>query len=220
MEERAFLSFREVERLDILRRAFNEVISWLRQKAIFIYHQHHPNQMGLEDRINEAQVSSFREPDMSDISLPKGIERAETGKWEDNITPHFVRGYNPFSCISDNSLSPPSDFFLPPEYATPQVNWEELWYGTKNSTTATFKLEDEYWTTPAIQDVEEEMLTETKAVDIMMQVQYEAAANTLGTVSFEKRRRLNFHILFNIATFKAWESLYAVTREVNYAPPR
>ncbi len=152
--------------------------------------------MDLEDRIDQAQVEVPEKADSSDLEVE-------------------LKDSKPLTPLQEINYSLPGEHFI--DYTS--VNIEELWYGTRNSTT-TFELEDEYWTTPAVQDVEEEMLTETEAVDSMMQVQYEAAANTLGTVSFEERRRLDFYILFNPAIFRAWESLYAVTREVNYAPPR
>ena len=122
--------------------------------------------------------------------------------------------------LSQNMLPPSIEYTVAAQPYGPSLDIEQLWYGNKTATISTFEPEDEYWTFTAAADVEEEMITAKEAQDSFQQIQYEAAAKSIGTVSFEDRRKFDFWIKFNSALFGVFQTVYAVTSDVNYAPPR
>ncbi len=105
-------------------------------------------------------------------------------------------------------------------YGAFSLDIEKMWYGSSNKFPPHFHSEDEYWTSVRKKEDSSEMLSSEQAEKLFTKIQYEAAANSIGQVSFEDRRKFDFWIKFNSAQFKMFETLYAFTSEVNYAPPR
>lgn len=99
------------------------------------------------------------------------------------------------------------------------LNIEQLWYGENQNLTASIvnDQDDDYWNFTFHQDVESETMTVEEAEDCYTEMQYEAAAHSVGQVSFEKKRKFDFMIKFEPAMFQIFENLYCITRDVDYS---
>jgi len=105
-------------------------------------------------------------------------------------------------------------------YGAFSLDIEKMWYGSSNKFPPQFHSEDEYWTSVRKKEESSEMLSPVEAEKLFTKIQYEAAEHSIGQVSFEDKRKFDFWIKFNSAQFKMFETLFAFTPEVNYAPPR
>ena len=109
--------------------------------------------------------------------------------------------------------------FAEQAYGAPAVDYAALWYGADTTERATFQLKDEYWATSVpVGDTETEMLTTEEAQETFVDIQYSAAVGAASEVNSGERRKFDLWIKFNSAFFKLFESMYAVTREVDYRP--
>lgn len=99
------------------------------------------------------------------------------------------------------------------------VDYTALWYGADAKEKAAFKLKDEYWVTsvPA-NDTEVEMLSTEEAQATFVDIQYSTIIGAASEVSSTERRKFDLWIKFNRSFFNLFESMYAVTREVDYRP--
>ena len=121
--------------------------------------------------------------------------------------------------LSDNS-STTITYSINPELTvqTASINYEQVWYGDRNTTPASFALDGDYWSTTAVSDVESEMISSEEAQQTIVDIQYAAVMGNSMVMNSEERRKLNLWILFNPAQFKMAESMYAVTSNVDYRP--
>ncbi len=97
------------------------------------------------------------------------------------------------------------------------VNYQQLFYGENPSQKASFNQEDEYWSPSLVADTESELLSAEEAEKKFTEIQYAAVMGNRFSVHFNETRKLDLWIKFNPALFSALESLYAVTRDVDYS---
>ena len=121
--------------------------------------------------------------------------------------------------LTDNSSSTIT-YSVNPEVTaqTASIDYEQLWYGDQKTTPASFALDDDYWSTSAVVDVQSEMINDEEAQKTIVDIQYAAVLGNSMEINSEERRRLNLWIMFNPAQFKMAESMYAVTSNVDYRP--
>ena len=97
------------------------------------------------------------------------------------------------------------------------INYHQLFYGEHPSQKASFHQEDEYWSPSTVADTESELLSAEEAQDKFTEIQYAVVMGNRFSVNFHETRKLDLWIKFNPALFSAFESLYAVTRDVDYS---
>ncbi len=119
-----------------------------------------------------------------------------------------------------NSSSSTITYTINPELTTQtaSIDYGQLLYGDQKTTPPSFKLDDDYWSTTAVADVQSEMISHEEAQQTIVGIQYAAVLGNSTEINSEERRKLNLWILFNPAQFKMAESMYAVTSNVDYGP--
>lgn len=105
-------------------------------------------------------------------------------------------------------------------YGNSSFNLEEMWYGTAPRTSTGKEMEEEYSNLKIISKNGVMTLTNEEAQESFRKIQYEAAANRVGEVSFIERERFDLWVQFNKVQLRMFEALYGVTSEVNYSQLR
>lgn len=107
--------------------------------------------------------------------------------------------------------------FRQPCAEVPVLDYQQLWYGEKTSTT--FFSEEDYWTGEVPADTAPESMTTEEAQKTFVDIQYNTVMGAISDMNCGDRHRFDVWIKFNRDLFGVFERLYAVTQEVNYAPP-
>ncbi len=97
------------------------------------------------------------------------------------------------------------------------LHYEALHYDEAKKSPPVFVADEEEYKAPA-GDTERELLTIEEATATFVDVQYAAVLQSSETVNHEDRRKLQWWIWMNPVEFRLIESVYALTREINYAP--
>ena len=105
-------------------------------------------------------------------------------------------------------------------YGAEKINYSQMFYGDEGKSSFKFTNEDEYWSSELVKDTQSEMLSATQAEKTFKDIQYAAAGGARFSVSMDSMRKMDLWIKFNPALFGLFQSLHAVTKEVDYAPPR
>ena len=116
----------------------------------------------------------------------------------------------------DLSYSFHEEKFLRSRSSYAPVNYEKLWYSSNLE--GTFEPDDEYWTFTSVSDSEAEILSTDQAESTLRSIQYATILGTNHDVSAKERKKFDLWIKFNSALFGLFESMYAVTRDVDYKP--
>jgi hypothetical protein len=145
----------------------------------------------LEDSTNE-KVDTEVELDDTDLEAVAGID-IEYGFQQEELAKNF--------------------------YKPNAIDYVKMFYG-EGKKPFNFESEDDYWAEMALSGVETDELSVVDAQETMRDIQYAAALNTLSEVSQESKRRFDMWIKFNPGMFAAFESLYSLTKDVDYAPLR
>jgi len=95
------------------------------------------------------------------------------------------------------------------------VVYEQILYENKNSL---IKAENNYSADGLISDTDSEVIEVLEAEENFKEIQLAAVAGYSSEINGEKRRKLDLWIKFNPDMFKLFETLYAVTGDVNYGP--
>ena len=101
-------------------------------------------------------------------------------------------------------------------YRQGSIDYIKMFYGDTGKIPPQFASDDWYAAVQAFDTSAETVLTE-EAQAAFMKVQYSAAAGAQTDVNFKERNKLDTWIKFNPALFNLFQSMYAVTREVDYS---
>lgn len=96
------------------------------------------------------------------------------------------------------------------------LDYDKLFY-TNSNVKDKFYIEEDYLSqTEESTDTKMETMTHEEAEETMQEMQYSKITGS-GSVTLEKRRRLSNWLLFNRVRMGLWESLNAVTRDIDYS---
>lgn len=109
------------------------------------------------------------------------------------------------------------EHFLQMQQQQPVLDYERLWYDQKTRTN--FTSDEDYWTGDVSSGVKAETMTSEEARKAFVEIQYNTVMGTITDMNCGERRQFDTWIKFNRDMFGLFEQMYAVTREVNYAPP-
>jgi len=163
----------------------------------------------LEHIIQETSITNA-------IALVRNLDYHSLSSLTNTSTANFSELERELSASSSSTIT----YTINPELTTQtaSVDYEQLWYGDRKTTPASFALDGDYWSTSAVTDIQSDLIDATEAQEKIIEVQYAAVMGNSTEINSEKLRRLNLYILFNPAEFKMIESLYAVTSNVDYRP--
>ena len=105
-------------------------------------------------------------------------------------------------------------FIMGQTYNAPPLDYENIWYGATSG--SSLGQDQEYRAREVKSSGSTDMLSDTEAQDVFTNIQYASVLGTPYDVNSEQREKFNLWIKFNQHLFSAFESLYAVTRDVNY----
>ncbi|MEW5897126.1 MAG: hypothetical protein AB1668_05510 [Nanoarchaeota archaeon] len=102
----------------------------------------------------------------------------------------------------------------------PLLDYAKLWYA-ETPRPSNFALEEDYRENFAAKDTdvydERAALTAEEAKDTMVKIQYATLLGAMHDVSLETRRNFDLWIKFNTVFFNLFESMYALTRNIDYS---
>ena len=108
-------------------------------------------------------------------------------------------------------------FMMEQAYNAPGLNYEKKWY--KENAFSQFESEEEHETSEVLAaDAETEILSSEEAKETMVEIQYASLLGSSHQVDSEKREKLSWFIQFNVSAFKLIESVYGLSRDINYSP--
>jgi hypothetical protein len=102
-------------------------------------------------------------------------------------------------------------------YAGGPLDYVKLWYG-ENEGSGSFDFEDDYWGFTHVNDVDSEMLSTEEAQKTFTEIQYATVMGDSVSVSSIDKRKFDTWIKFNKHLFQMFETMYSVTRDVDYKP--
>ncbi len=110
------------------------------------------------------------------------------------------------------------DQFCAENPGTAAIDYHHLWYGERTANNVTFQSEEEYFsTTVPEEDTAAALATVQEAQQIAVEIQYSAALGSLLDVGYQERQKFAVWVQFNKSMLGLFQSLYAITREVDYS---
>jgi len=104
--------------------------------------------------------------------------------------------------------------FLANIYSPSRLDYKKLFYRLKAGSTKAQSMEYESnFSTQA----DNQNLTLEEAEKTYLEIQYSAVLGSLSDVSLIERRKFSNWIMFNLSTFQLFESMYCLSRDVDYA---
>lgn len=110
------------------------------------------------------------------------------------------------------------EFLVKEMYKATPLDYTKLFYGDTKKIPPQFAQDSEYMTERAIiSDTEREMLTTQEASAMLIDIQYATSVGAHSDVNPRERAKFDLWIKFNKSLFGLFQSMYAVTSEIDYS---
>ena len=138
--------------------------------------------------------------------------------WEEEHPHHTAPAalFSPSPLTIDYSFQ--EEQFFAENSGTAAIDYHHLGYGESTTNKITFQSEEEYFsTTVSNEDTEAVLATVQEAQQIAVEIQYSAALGSLLDVGYQERQKFAVWVQFNRSMLSVFQSLYAITGEVDYS---